>query len=239
MADNEAFGRTEMLLGREAMGRLAASRVAVFGLGGVGGSCAEALARSGVGAIDLFDHDTVSLSNINRQAVALHSTVGRYKADVMAERIRDINPGCKVGAFRLFYSTESADGVDLSVYDCVADAIDTVAGKVELIARAKAAGARVVSAMGAGNRLDPAGFAATDIGRTETDPLARAVRKGLRARGVTDVVAVWTKEAPAGVSGTGPVASGAFAPPACGLVLAAEVVKGLIAGEPKGKHGKL
>jgi len=227
-----------MLLGNEAIERLGDSKVAVFGLGGVGGSCAEALARSGIGAIDLFDNDVVSPSNINRQAVALHSTIGRYKADIMAERIRDINPGCKVGVFKIFYMPENAGEVNLSVYDYIADAIDTVAGKVELIVRAKAAGVKIVCAMGAGNRLDPMGFIVTDIHSTETDPLARAVRKELRSRGVTDVKVVCSKEAPSKnkVAPAPPFApaSNAFVPPACGLALAAEVVKGLITGTAGG-----
>jgi len=279
----DRFERTVMLIGRESMQKLKEARVAVFGIGGVGGACAEALARMGVGAIDLFDDDKVCLSNINRQAVALHSTLGRYKADVMAERIADINPECKVVARKLFYMPDTAGEVDLTVYDYVVDAIDTVAGKIELVVRAKAAGVNIICAMGAANKRDPKGFVVTDIGRTETDPLARVMRKELRARGVTDVKAVWSKEQPVkpadvdtvdtegaspthtdvanpahaegaspahtdvanpahaddtnpahtdgadrGRSGREPPASNAFVPPACGLVLAAEVVNDII-----------
>ena len=205
--------------------RLKASRVAVFGLGGVGGSCAEALARSGVGSLDLFDNDIVSVTNINRQTVALHSTIGRYKTDVMAERIADINPACKVRAKRLFYAEDTADEVDISFYDYVVDAIDTVAGKVELITRAKKAGVRIICAMGAANKTDPAAFIVSDISRTETDPLARAVRKKLRAAGVGEVKVVWSKEEPE--THSSPPASNAFVPPAMGLILAAEVIKEL------------
>ena len=240
-AGNQAedrFGRTTMLIGPEAMQRLKGSRVAVFGVGGVGGACAEALARMGVGAIDLFDGDKVCPSNINRQIIALHSTLGRYKVDVMAERIKDINPECRVGACKLFYMPDTAESVDLSVYDYVIDAIDTVAGKIELIVRAKAAGVNIICAMGAANKMDPMGFVVTDIDRTETDPLARVMRKELRARGVTGVKAVWSKEAPVkpahtdgtdmGQSGRMPPASNSFVPPACGLTIAAEVINDLI-----------
>jgi len=222
----DQFARTEKLLGPGAMRKLAASRVAVFGVGGVGGACAEALARSGVGAIDLFDHDIVSLTNLNRQTAALHSTLGLFKADVMAERIADINPACEARAYRLFYTPETADEVDISVYDYIVDAIDTVAAKTELIVRAKKADVRIICAMGAANKMDPSAFVVTDIGKTETDPLARAVRKELRLRGIEGVKAVWSKEAPK--KRCVPPASNAFVPPAMGLLLAAEVVSDLI-----------
>ena len=229
----DQFKRTTTLLGPEAMRKLAASRVAVFGLGGVGGSCAEALARTGVGAIDLFDNDKVCPTNLNRQIVALHSTLGRYKAEVMAERVIDINPDCETRAFKIFYAPDMADEVDLSPYDYIADAIDTVAGKAELITRAKQAGVRIICAMGAANKMDPSAFVVTDIFQTSTDPLARAVRKELRARGIEelgieDVKAVWSGEEPKIHSR--PPASNAFVPPACGLLLASEVVKDLIDG---------
>jgi tRNA A37 threonylcarbamoyladenosine dehydratase len=149
----EQFERTEKLIGREALQKLTASRVAVFGIGGVGGYCAEALARTGVGAIDLFDNDVVTLSNLNRQIVALHNTIGEYKVDVMAGRIKDINPECKVITHKIFYTSGNADETDLTVYDCVIDAIDTVAGKTELIVRAKTAGIHIICSMGAGNKI--------------------------------------------------------------------------------------
>ena len=226
------FERTELMLGREAVRKLAAARVAVFGVGGVGGSCVEALARMGIGAIDIFDNDQVSLSNLNRQAVALHSTLGHYKVDVMKERICDINPDCAVGAYRLFYMPDTADRVDLSVYDYVVDAIDTVAGKLELIVRAKAAGVRIICSMGAANKLDPMGFVVTDIHKTEIDPLARVLRRELRERGIRDVKVVYSKEPP--LVNCRPPASNAFVPPACGLLLAGEVVKDLISKQRQG-----
>jgi len=185
---------------------------------------AEALARTGVGAIDLFDNDRVSLTNLNRQIVALHSTIGRYKVDVMKARILDINPGCEVGAYRLFYLPETADEVDLSAYNYVVDAVDTVAAKVELIARAKAAGIPILSSMGAANKSDPSRFLVADIYKTEVDPLARSLRGELRARGIRDVKVVYSKEPPTGQF----PASNAFVPSALGLVIASEVVKDLI-----------
>lgn len=221
------FARTETLLGHEAMKKLSAAKIAVFGVGGVGGSCAEALARSGVGAIGLYDNDVVSLTNLNRQIVALHSTQGLYKADVMAERVRDINPDCNVRAFKVFYTPEAADEIDLSVYDYVIDAIDTVAGKIELIIRAKKAGVRIICAMGAANKLDPTAFVVTDIHSTETDPLARSMRKELRERGIEGVKVVWSKEIPK--IRCCPPASNAIVPAVCGLMLASEVVKDIIA----------
>ena len=223
---DDQFSRTEKLLGPEAMRALAASRVAVFGLGGVGGVCAEALARTGVGALDLFDNDKVSVSNINRQIIALHSTLGLYKADVLAGRIADINPDCVVRAVKIFYTPDTAAEVDLSAYDCVVDAIDTVAGKIELIARAKKAEVMIISAMGAANKTDPTAFVVTDVSKTETDPLAKAVRKGLRARGIEDVKVVWSKEEPK--TRCRPPASCAIVPAACGLFLASEVINDLI-----------
>ena len=154
----EAFVRTELLLGREAIERLQQARVAVFGLGGVGGYVVEALARSGVGALDLIDHDTVSVSNLNRQIFALHSTIGRDKADVAKERVLDINPDIKVTLWKTFYLPDTADQFDLTRYDYIVDAIDTVTGKLELITRAKAAGTPILCAMGTGNKLDPTSF---------------------------------------------------------------------------------
>jgi len=222
----DRFSRTTSLLGSEAMRALAGARVAVFGVGGVGGACAEALARTGVGAIDLFDNDKVSVTNLNRQVVALESTLGLFKADVMAERIRDINPQCEVRAFKIFYMPDTSGEVDLSAYDYVVDAIDTVAGKIELVEQAKKAGARVICSMGAANKTCPSAFVVTDVKKTETDPLARAVRKELRARGIEGVKAVWSKEEPK--ANCRPPASCAVVPAACGLLLASEVIKDLI-----------
>ena len=173
----EAFVRTELLLGRDAIERLQQARVAVFGLGGVGGYVVEALARSGVGALDLIDHDTVSVSNLNRQIFALHSTIGRDKADVAKERVLDINPDIQVTLWKTFYLPDTADQFDLTQYDYIVDAIDTVTGKLELITRAKAAGTPILCAMGTGNKLDPTSFTVTDLSKTAGDGLARVMRK--------------------------------------------------------------
>lgn len=232
---NEKFSRSEAFFGREAMQKLRASRVALFGIGGVGGWCAEALARSGVGAIDLYDGDVVSPSNINRQIVALHSTLGRQKAEVMAERVRDINAACDVRAVCLFYDESTADAVDFSVYDYVIDAIDTVTSKVLIISRCKEAGTPVISCMGTGNKTDISSFRVADISQTSVCPLARAVRTLLRKKGITSgVKAVFSTEKPAavivedGVLSRHIPASNAFAPAAAGLMLARETVLDLI-----------
>lgn len=229
------FLRTELLLGREAMQKLEASHVAVFGIGGVGGHAAEALARSGIGALDLIDNDTVSVSNLNRQIVALKSTVGRYKADVMKERIQDINPEAKVRALRLFYLPETADELDLGEYDYIVDAVDTVTAKLELAVRAKEAGVPLISCMGAGNKLDPTAFTVTDISKTSVCPLARVMRRELKKRGITSLKVVYSTEpartplscedvdARRSVPG-----SVAFVPSVAGLITAGEVIRDLI-----------
>ena len=190
------FSRTASLLGEEAMERLKASRVAVFGIGGVGGHAAEALARSGVGTLDLIDHDVVSVSNLNRQVVALRSTLGRKKAEVMAERIRDINPEAAVHVHDVFYLPETAHLFDFSSYDYVIDAIDTVTGKIALVEQAKAAGTPIICAMGAGNKTDPTAFRVADISQTKVCPLAKVMRTELRKRGITDVKVVYSEEPP-------------------------------------------
>lgn len=224
--------RTAALISPEGLSRLAAARVAVFGVGGVGGHLAEALARAGVGRITLVDKDVVSLSNINRQAVALHSTVGRPKVAVMAERIRDINPHCEVEALELFYLPENADGFDLSGYDFVADCVDTVAAKVELAVRCHGAGVPLIAAMGAGNKLHPELFRVSDISKTQTDPLARIMRRELKKRGIPHLLCVWSDEPPlpSGLpaeGGKSAPASISFVPSAMGLVMAGEIVRKL------------
>ena len=232
----DQFARTQLLLHREGIERLHAARVAVFGVGGVGGYTAEALVRSGVGAIDLYDNDTVSLTNLNRQIIALHSTLGQYKVDVMAARARDINPEIKVGAFRMFYMPENADTVDLSRYDYVIDAIDTVTAKLELIVRCTALQVPILCAMGAGNKLDPSRLVVTDLYKTETCPLARVMRTECRRRGIKRLKVTYSTE-PALTpelteETTGRRAtpgSTAFVPSAMGLLIAAEVVKDLTA----------
>ena len=191
---SEAWSRTELLLGQEAVERLAKARVAVFGIGGVGSYAAEALARSGVGSLDLIDSDRVAASNLNRQIIALHSTLGRYKTEVMRERILDINPHACVRIYNCFYLPETAELFDFSVYDYVVDAIDTVTGKIELVMQAREAGTPVISSMGAGNKLDPSAFEVADIYATSVCPLARVMRRELKARGVKSLKVVYSRE---------------------------------------------
>ena len=235
-----AFSRTQLMLGEAAMERLYAAHVAVFGVGGVGGYVAEALARSGIGAIDLIDDDTVNLTNLNRQIIALQSTVGQYKVDVAKARILDINTTCKVAARRLFFTPETAEQIDFSQYDYVVDAIDTVSGKIEIIVRCSAAGVPVISCMGAGNKLDPTAFEVTDITKTSVCPLARVMRRELRRRGIEHLTVVYSREPAltpaetpdeneAGVRRSVP-ASNAFVPAVAGLIAAGEVIKHIAKG---------
>ena len=214
------------------MSRLVRARVAVFGIGGVGGHCVQALARAGVGAIDVFDDDVVSLTNINRQAVAMSSTLGRPKVEVIRDQILDINPAAVVTCRKMFYTPENADGVDLSVYDYIVDAIDTVKAKVELIVRANAAGVPVISAMGAGNKLDPTRFEVAELSQTSVCPLCRVMRAQLRKRGITRHKVVYSREEPVRVvadetGGRHAPGSVSFVPPVMGLILAGEVIKNL------------
>ncbi len=190
------FSRTRLVLGKEGMARLEEARVAVFGIGGVGGYAVEALVRSGVGEIDIFDDDKVCLTNINRQIIALHDTVGKYKVEVMRDRALSINPKVKINAHRCFYMPENADEYDFSVYDYIIDAIDTVKGKLEIIMRAKAAGVPVISCMGAGNKTDATKFEVADIYKTSVCPLARTMRYELRKRDVDKLKVVYSKEKP-------------------------------------------
>ena len=223
------------------MKKLKNSRVAVFGVGGVGGHLAEALVRSGVGAVDLIDDDTVSVSNINRQAVATLSTVGKPKVLAAKEKFLDINADCRINAIQKFFTPETADEFDFSQYDYVADAIDTVTGKIELVMRCNEAGTPIISSMGAGNKLDPTRFEVTDIHKTETCPLARVMRRELKKRGIKRLKVVYSKE-PA----LTPLESGeevgthqkrqtpgsvAFVPSVAGLIMAGEIIKDLIKDE--------
>ena len=247
---NEQFSRTELLLGSDAVQRLLRAKVAVFGVGGVGGYCVEALARSGIGSLHLYDDDTVSPSNLNRQIAALHSTIGLPKAQIMADRVRDINPACDVHSFRMFYLPENADQVDLSQYDYVIDCIDTVAAKLELVSRCTALQIPIISAMGTGNKLDPTALTVTDISKTEGCPLARVMRKELRRRGISHLKVVCSAELPRtplrpaqtetpAQSDTRPGSSARrdtpgstpFVPAAAGLILAGAVVRDLIGEE--------
>ena len=190
------FSRTELLLGKENMEKLASARVCIFGIGGVGGYVAEALARSGVGYLELVDNDVVALSNLNRQIVATHDTLGRYKVDVMKDRILSINPEAEVVTHRCFYLPETQSQFDFTKYDYVVDAIDTVAGKISLALQAEASGTPIISSMGAGNKLDPTAFQVTDIYRTSVCPLARVMRKELKKRGVKKLKVVYSRELP-------------------------------------------
>ncbi|MBQ4265041.1 MAG: tRNA threonylcarbamoyladenosine dehydratase [Clostridia bacterium] len=231
---DERFIRTALIFGDEGMSRLRKARVAVFGVGGVGGHCVQALARAGVGAIDVFDDDVVSVTNINRQAVAMTSTIGRPKVEVIRDQILDINPDAVVACYRMFYTPENADSVDLRVYDYIVDAIDTVKAKVELICRANALGVPVISAMGAGNKLDPTRFEVADLAKTSVCPLCRVMRTQLKKRGIVRHKVVYSKEEPVRVvaddsNGRHAPGSVSFVPPVMGLILAGEVIKDLAA----------
>lgn len=235
------FQRTALLLGSRAMQLLANARVAVFGVGGVGGYAVEALARSGVGKLDLIDNDTVSLSNLNRQIIATLDTVGMPKVDVAADRIHSINPDCEVRAHRVFYLPETEHLFDFTEYDYIIDAIDTVKGKLALIENAQAAHTPIISSMGAGNKLDPAAFEVADISKTSVCPLARVMRLECRKRGIRRLKVVYSKEPPVrphtdiAVDALRPEAgrrdipgSNAFVPASAGLLIASEVIKDLI-----------
>lgn len=231
----EEMQRTEMLLGYDGVENLKNSKVAVFGVGGVGGYTAEALARSGVGSIDLYDSDRVSLSNINRQIAALHSTVGKYKADVIKERILDINGCAEVNAYKVFYLPENADYYPLDKYDYVVDAIDTVSAKIELICRCNKMGVPIISAMGAGNKLDPTAFKVADIYSTKMCPLAKVMRRELKSRDIKSLKVVYSEEKAKkpeiqlyDSENNKPVpGSVSFVPSVAGLIIAGEVIKDL------------
>lgn len=246
------FSRTELLLGKDGMERLANARVAVFGIGGVGGYVVEALARSGVGTLDLIDDDKVCLTNINRQIFATRKTVGKYKVDVAKERILDINPDAKVNIYKTFYLPDTAEQFDFSQYDYVVDAIDTVSGKLQLVEQAEASGTPIISSMGAGNKMDPTAFEVADIYKTSVCPLAKVMRRELKKRGIKKLKVVYSKEKPLVpiddmaiscktncICPPGTVrkctqrrqvpGSNAFVPSVVGLIIAGEVVKDLTA----------
>ena len=233
MNEKERLSRTEMLLGEEGMARLKAAHVAVFGIGGVGGHIAEALARSGVGELTLVDSDEVSESNINRQIIATYDTLGKYKVEAAAERILSINPECIVHQRKEFYLPENSTGFDFTKFTYVADAIDTVSGKLSLVMEAKTAGVPIISAMGAGNKLNPSAFEVSDIYKTSVCPLASVMRRELRKRGVDSLKCVYSKE-PAlrprettdenGQRGKIPPGSTAFVPAVMGLIMAGEII---------------
>lgn len=232
------FSRTEMIFGKEAMKKLSASSVAVFGVGGVGGYVVEALARCGVGRLDLIDNDRVSLSNINRQIIATEQTIGEFKVDAAKKRIMQINPSADVHTYKIFYMPETADLIDFNRYDYVVDAIDTVSGKIEIITRAEAFGVHVISSMGTGNKIDPTALEVADIYKTTVCPLARVMRHELKKRGVKHLKTVYSKEPPLKpqiCTGENPEelsvkrvpGSNSFVPAAAGLIIAGEVVKDL------------
>ena len=248
----DQFHRTALLIGRENIEKLRNRRVAVFGVGGVGGHAAEALCRSGIGKIDVVDGDVVDITNINRQLIATHKTLGHDKVDVIKDRMLEINPDVKVTAYKTFYLPETADSIDLSVYDYIVDAIDTMTAKIELVSRAAALGVPVISSMGAANKIDPAAFEVADIYETSVCPMARIMRKELRKRGVTTLKVVYSKEVqhkgvfanyrilnpeqnegsflddPANHANRPLPASISFVPPVAGLILAGEVIRDLI-----------
>lgn len=231
--------RTALLLGDAALAALCQKKVAVFGIGGVGSWCAEALGRAGIGSLALFDHDTVSLTNLNRQLIALHSTLGKPKVAVMAERLRDINPTIEVQEHPVFYTPQNAAEYDLSEYDCIVDAIDTITSKLTLIERATAAGVPIISSMGTGNKLNPSALAAADLAKTDICPLARVMRRELRRRGIEHLRVVYSTEVPMTPKNRIPQKPGAprskdvpgsiaFVPSSAGLLIASEVVQLLL-----------
>ena len=219
------YTRTEMMLGEDAVKRLKGAHVAVFGVGGVGGFTVEGLCRAGVGKITLIDSDRVAVSNFNRQIIATHSTVGMYKTEAMLARIRDINPECEVVIYNEFYSEENP--ISLDGIDYVADCIDSVRSKLHLITEATRAGVRVISSMGAGNKLDPTRFCVADISKTHTDPLAKVIRTELRKRGINHLKVVFSDEPPINPSGERTPGSISFVPSVVGLIIAGEVIKDL------------
>lgn len=251
------FTRTELLIGSDGMEKLKNAHVAVFGIGGVGGYTVEALARSGIGTLDLIDNDKVCLSNLNRQIIATHSTIGKYKVDVAKERILDINPEAEVNLYKTFYMPDTAELFDFSQYDYVVDAIDTVTGKIQLVMQADAAHTPIISSMGAGNKMDPAAFQVADIYKTSVCPLAKVMRHELKKRGIKKLKVVYSTETPimpcskeeSGVSEKENAAGGndttikndtsvrkratpgsnAFVPSVAGLIMAGEVIKDLLA----------
>jgi len=228
--------RTALVIGKDGVEKLSKKRVAVFGVGGVGGAAVEALARIGVGTIDLFDNDTVNLSNINRQIIATHQSVGMLKVEAAKQRILSINPSASVNCFPVFYLPENADNYDLSVYDYILDAIDTVSAKIELVKRAHALNVPIICSMGTGNKLDPTRFEVADIAKTEVCPLARAMRTNLRKIGIDHLKVVYSKEIPTKScnnfeSSVKTVGSVSFVPPVAGYIMAGEAIKDMVKDE--------
>lgn len=230
--EESQFSRTELLLGEKSVEKLAKKRIAVFGVGGVGGFVCEGLVRAGIGEIDIIDKDTVAVSNLNRQLIALHSTVGQNKVDVLEERLKDINPKLILRKYKCFFLPETSDNFDFKQYNYVVDAIDTVTGKIELVLKAEEVGVPIISAMGAGNKLDPTAFQVADIYKTSVCPLARVMRRELKKRGIEKLKVVYSKEEPvkpvfAEGEETVP-GSVSFVPSVMGLIIAGEIVKELL-----------
>ena len=236
----EQFSRSELIFGKESTKILNDSYVAVFGLGGVGGYVLEALARSGVGKFDIVDNDKVSVTNLNRQLLATHETIGQYKTDVAEKRVLSINPDAKITKYNTFFTSDTADEFDFSKYDYVVDAIDTVVGKLELVVQSKTNGVPIICSMGAGNKVDPTRFEVADISKTSVCPLAKVMRQELKKRGINDVKVVYSKEPPIKQDAVDivkddainqkkqPPGSNAFVPSVAGLIIAGEVIKDLI-----------
>ncbi len=228
------FARTELLFGTDGMSKLAASHIAVFGVGGVGGYVVEALARSGIGHIDLIDNDTVCESNINRQIIATTKTIGEYKVDVARQRVLDINPDAIVNTYKIFYTSETSGLFDFSKYDYIVDAIDTVSGKIELVMQANKTNTPIISSMGAGNKIDPTKFEIEDIYKTSVCPLARVMRQELKKREIKNLKVVYSKEPPMKLSmgksshGKAIPGSNSFVPSTVGLIIASEVIKDIV-----------
>ena len=222
------FDRTEKLIGSDALKKLWRSRVAVFGIGGVGGYIVEALARAGVGALDLIDNDDVNITNLNRQIVALHSTIGKSKVDVAKDRVLDINPAIKIKTYKTFFSSENSYIFDFRQYDYIVDAIDSVTGKIELVLKSKEANVPIISCLGTGNKLHPEMFEITDIYKTSVCPLAKVMRSELKKRGVKNLKVLYSKEIPIKEEGQRIPASISFTPPVAGLIIAGEVIRDLI-----------
>lgn len=225
---NEQYSRTELIIGSEALDKIKGSSVIVFGIGGVGSYVVEGLARAGVGRLTLVDNDVVDITNINRQLPALHSTIGKFKADVMADRIRDINPECEVEAVKCFFMPDTADSFDFTKYDYVVDAIDTVTGKLALIEKAYNEGIPVISSMGTGNKLDPSLFKITTIEKTRVCPLAKVMRKELKTRGIRGIKVLYSEEEPIRHDGGRTPGSISFVPSVAGLMIVGEVVRELM-----------
>ena len=234
---DSGFEREVLLIGQEKVNRLANAKVLLFGVGGVGGYTAECLARAGIGHITLVDSDKVDITNINRQILALHSTVGKYKVDVCRERILDINPDCEVITKQLFYLPETAGEFNFYEYDYIADCIDTVAAKIDIICRAKECGTPVISAMGAGGKLDPSAFKAADISKTEYCPLAKVMRRELRKKGINHLKVVYSPERPIPPEEGRKPGTISFVPASCGIILAGELINDLLAEDISGNSG--